>query len=144
MIGKYSPSLLTFYSVCFAFLIVLFYSKSRSKILGFVMALGIILVGSEYWELPILVCGYLGLFGHSHHFLSVLNHAIAIFVFVILVSFSQIKLGRKHVYVLILGPLIVAPLILPSGMPQAIFYLARLIGLGILGGVFYFGFDKLN
>ena len=86
-------------------------------------------MGSEYYEIPIFVCGYLGASGYG--FPHVLNHIIIIILFLFFISASQVGLTKENVLALVVGPFLTAPLLLfyRSAINT---YVARLIGLTIL------------
>ena len=119
--------LISFYVVCFVVFNVLFYLKTQLKIKSFLLSLLVVLVGSEYYEIPIFVCGYLGVAGYQ--FPHILNHVLILIAFAIFAS--EIQLSKKGALILIVGPILTAPLLL---MISNLFlvYLARIIGFGIL------------
>ena len=93
------------------------------------LSLLIILVGAEYYEIPVFVCGYLGVAGYG--FPHVLNHVIVAFMFGLLVWFTDMKATKINVLALLMGPLLTAPLLL-FVHGTLILYLAKAIGLSIL------------
>lgn len=84
----------------------------------------LVLVGSEYYEIPIFIKGYL--FGPTP---DVLHHVITTFLLIILLWFQQVKLNQKTISLLMFGPVLTAPIL--YFVPKQI-YLARMIGLTTL------------
>lgn len=125
MIGNYSLDLILFYVSVFATLALMFQRKTRQPLLGLAISVLIVLVGSEYYEIPIFVLAYLGIRGSFPH---VLHHVITTVLFIMLISICHIQLTKRNVSLLFLGPLATTPLLLCFQWA----YPARLIGLTVL------------
>jgi len=125
----YSLELIFFYvSVGLIFWWILA-KKIPSKLMSFTLSYIIILVGSDYYEVPIFVCAYLGLLNHRFPTaLTIMNHVLIIVMFLIFVGLTKLKLTKKNVAILTLGPILTAPFLLGIH----ILYLARAIGLAAL------------
>lgn len=126
---NYSFPLLLFYGLSFILFSIWLYAKTRSKSSAFLLSFLIVLVGSEYYEIPIFVCGYLGVQGYR--FPHVLHHINTTILFVLLVALCNMKLSKGNILVLISVPFLIAPLLLWFRNSTTI-YLARSIGLTTL------------
>ena len=127
--SNYSLSLLLFYGIAFTISAILIYVKTRSKLSAFLLSLLIILVGSEYYEIPIFVCGYLGVEGYG--FPHILHHVNTAVLFILLLGLSNTKPSKRNILVLISVPFLISPLLLWFRNSTTL-YLARSIGLATL------------
>ena len=129
---NYTPILMLFYVIIATIFTLLLTIKTSSLIMGLALSLSIILIGSEYYEIPIFFCAYLQILGYPFpQVTSILNHILVALVFVILVWAAKIKLEWKNVLVLGSGPFFTA--LLMFGFHNT--YLARVVGFGILFAV---------
>jgi len=136
MLGRYSFPLIIFYASAIIILASLFYLKTKFKTYSFFVSFLVVLVGSEYYEIPNAIAGYLGMFNYGFPY--VLHHINIIWFFIVLVLITRIKFTKKNVLMLALGPVMTCPLLFFHPWPYTT-YLARTIGLTILGTVFYSG-----
>lgn len=127
--SNYSLPLLVFYGVSFIVFSMLLYVKTRSKLSAFLLAFLIVLVGSEYYEIPIFVCGYLRVQGYG--FPHVLHHINTAVLFVLLLALSRMKPSKRNIVVLSSVPFLISPLLLWFRNSTTL-YLARCIGLTTL------------
>ena len=134
----YSLSLVVFYFLVGFVFWEIFAHKTGSVLRGLTLSLAIILIGSEYYEIPIFVCAYFTLFGYRFPTaLTILNHALVIVIFLIFMSVAKLKASRRNISLFLLGPILTLPFLfwIPS------LFMARLIGFLTLFSVTFWG-DK--
>lgn len=126
---NYSWQLILFYFFAGFLFWGIFTRKTSSALLGLALSLSIVLIGSEYYEVPIFICSYLGLFGYIFPTaLSIINHVLVVIIFFIFISISKLKLTKGNVALLGSGPLLTTPFLI--WLP--LLYAARTIGLIVL------------
>ena len=97
--------------------------------MGLTLSLSIILIGSEYYEIPIFFCSYLQIWGYAFpQLLTILNHLLVAIIFLILVWVAEIKKTWVNTVALAVGPFLTA--ICLFGFHNIV--LARIIGLSVL------------
>ena len=106
-----------------------------NKFLGITFLL--VYVATEYWQIPVFVFGYLGLFGK--YFTGVVNQAYLLVAFVLLVKFTNLRFTNVNMGLLVF-PLVVSTIIqilypctIHSGSTWMI---SRFVNCFCLGGVF--------
>ena len=109
------------------------------------LSLATVMVGSEYYELPIYVCKYLGLLGYTlPPPLVILDNILTItmkcIIFVMFLSLSNLKTTKKNVLILVLGPFLTAPFLLWINQ----LYLGRLIGQIVLLAIIFWGDQNIT
>lgn len=125
--------LIIFYFFAGVFFWVLLAYRTSSILRGLTLSLAIILIGSEYYEIPIFFCRYFGFLNYRFpSMLTILNHLLIIIVFALYLSVSKLKMNKINVTLLILGPLFTAPFLFLHDL-----YFARAIGLTTLFSVTY-------
>jgi len=126
---NYTPELILFYGSLGLIFAFLFAVKTSSVLMGLILGLSIILVGSEYWEVPIFVLSYLQMFSYEFPaILTIINHLLMVLIFGILACVAQIKANKQNIVTLSLGPVLTAILFFGFHVD----YLARVTGLSIL------------
>ena len=122
----------------------LLYSRIKKVELAFILAFTLVLVGAEYYEIPVHVCGYLGIGNHTYPFLPLnVLHGLLIAIFILLTVILQ---PSKRYLLLLIPPLIINTYLLLGfeyhvklhGVPMNL-YLAKTIALLTLGFVFIKG-----
>ena len=137
VLDEYHLILLSFYLIWSAIFLVAFWGKFRRWSVPIVI--GLIVFGSEYWEIPCFIAANLGIGERVviSSFALTIHHFNRIVLFGLLVYMSKIKFSFSLVYLLLAGIyvnwfILVPYLIVP-------FWVPRSIGLFILGLVFYVG-----
>jgi len=126
---NYTLELMLFYIIIGTIFTLFLTIKTSSILMGLILSLSIILIGSEYYEIPIFFCAYLQIFGYAFpQPLSILNHLLVALIFLILIRVAQIKPKRTNIAALALGPFLTA--ILLFGVHNL--FWARIVGLSVL------------
>ena len=131
--------ILIFYAGWFSALLFIFYLYLKNVAKSLVMSIGLVIVGSEYWEFPTFAAGFLGLdwWWPYPTFYFVLHHIIVFATFILLLYLTKLKINRL-VAPLGIGVICNAFLLLPSNNPtmQINGWIARNIGMIMLSGAF--------
>lgn len=130
-----------FYGCWLLFLTFRFYLNSKRLSLSFATSLGVVLVASEYWELPIFAAGFLGVayWWPYPSFAFLLNHILVFGAFLSLLITHKPKM-RKLIPSLTLGIFINSLLILPWHNVSPIHgWIGRFVGITVLSCVFLYG-----
>lgn len=134
-------AIMMFYIIAPIVFLILFYYKTNKLAYSLVISSLIVLVGTEYWEIPVFFCSWFGLLGHVFYMPSFVNNILILWAFIILVVFSEVKFSKLKVFFLVAVPFINAPLLLTEYALVLIHphFIGRIIALTVLGGIFYFG-----
>jgi ubiquinone/menaquinone biosynthesis C-methylase UbiE len=126
---NYTVELMLFYTIMGLVFTFLLSVKTSNLLMGLILSLSIILIGSEYWETPIFLFSYLQVFGYQFpKLLSIINHFLMILIFAILASVAGINATKTNALALAIGPVLSGLFI--YGLRNA--YLARFTGLAFL------------
>lgn len=135
---KLTPAIILFYAVSGLIVMGLFYKRSRQKIFSFLVSTLVILVASEYYEIPIFIAGLIGV-AYWFPYPSLpffLHHVNTIVLFIWLLVFTRPKMSFDFFAILGLGIIFNIFLLLP-GSPVLFLYIARIIGIMCICGVIY-------
>ena len=133
-----APFLEWFYILMFVSCFILFYKKTRTLSYSFIVSALLMLIGTEYWELPILVSGIFGLFGRAYDVRPeyLMNHVLMVWTIILLYLITRVKFSLKETTVLIIVPVVTAPLLLLY--PPFLHHLPiKLFSIGTLISMFY-------
>jgi hypothetical protein len=139
--------LIFFYGLAFAILIFLF-SRKMKLLPSIMISLLIVLVASEFWEIPIFISGFIG-FRYRFPYPSLaflLHHVYTAILFILLIYVAKIKLrvsGPFWLLGLTISTLLIFYLLIPS-MRVIVFWQARIIGTFFFGLGVYFGSSVLG
>ena len=126
-----------FYVIIYTALIIYFTVRNGNKLIGVLFATLVTLIGSEYWELPILLAGYvkmlLGIGQHTPD--NLFYHATVLSWFLLLLYISEFKWTKLNVILLALGPFCTG-IIIAMQIHTAFSFFARAIGFIFLTYVF--------
>jgi len=125
-----------FYSLSCLLFFLLFYWKTNSIRNSLMVALLFIMVGSEYWELPIFMAAALGLFNHT--FSDTLHPLMALIWFVILIISAKIEFSSRTIILLFMAPIVNTFLLLPF-TTWSMGFVCRGIAMFCLGASVYYG-----
>ena len=106
--AAYYSEIFCFYGLAGIVILSCFYLLLKKILPSLIFALLIVFVGSEFWEIPIIVCNYLGIpitgytGASSNIFLSVLNYVIITFMAIMLIAYSRFSLDHVNSTILIL------------------------------------------
>jgi len=115
--------LFTFYGVVSVILVFFFFrvfrnplkTKLLSRVLfSFYLSLSVILISSEFWEIPIFAVQYVIL--HRYSLLQIMNHMNILAVAILLVYFCKPKFSKLSWLILILN-LIINAALFPTNFP---------------------------
>lgn len=119
------PEIILFYSLCGLLFLYIFHAKLKLDIKrSLVATLAFIFVGSEYYEIPFFIEGYL--IGPTPDWL---HHIFVIIMFLVLAAILESNLDRINILCLLVGPILTAPILYL--LPQYIYY-AKVIGFFFL------------
>jgi len=119
------PELILFYIGSFIiFFFSVRYILKLEKWKRFLSALCFVFVGSEYYEIPFFIEGYL--IGPTPDYI---HHFLIGIMFLILIGILETKMEKINILCFIVGPILTAPILYL--VPQQI-YVARAIGLSFL------------
>ena len=123
--------IIMFYGVAFTVLTYIFSRKTR-LVLSLVISMLIVMVASEYWEIPIFIFGFFGWWGNFPYpsLPFILHHLNTIMLFIWLIYIAKIKISRGLTLFLLTG--IVVNTILIFGFPNNHLWVPRFIGIYIL------------
>lgn len=135
-----NPSILLFY-LSFWCLLTLFFRKKWKLPISVLISMLIVLVASEYWELPIFIYGLLGVayWWPYPSIFFLLHHIYITIIFVMLMYVMKIKLSKPIISILLYGIVLNAALLHPLLVSRTIGFVARTIGIIILSCVVYHG-----
>lgn len=128
--------IILFYSLCCFSFFLLFYWKTKSVRNSLMVALLFIMVGSEYWELPIFIAAALGLFNHT--FSDTLHPLMALIWFIILIISAKIEFNSRTIILLFMAPIVNTFLLLPF-TTWTMGFVCRGIAMFCLGASVYYG-----
>lgn len=98
MIDATNPVLNAFYFTSFLIILVISYRKSRKLTYSIELALSIIIIGSQFWEIPVFVCAYVGLFGYWTMFpYDLLYDAVILIVALLVIARTNLKFKWWHI-----------------------------------------------
>lgn len=132
--------IIVFYSVAFILLTYFFHKKTR-LLISVAISMLIVLVASEYYEIPIFVAGFLGLSG-NHPYPSLpflLHHINTIMLFIWLICIAEVKLDFSQVFLMVFGILINTVLLFMNPSDPNRLWFARFVGIYVLSGVIFVG-----
>jgi len=138
---KLTASIIAFYGVWFVGLSCFFYWRKMKPLLAFATSLAIVLVASEYYEVPIFIAGFLGVaywFPYPS-FAFILHHLFTIAIFTSLIYMNKLQISKGFVSLLALGIICNSLLLLPTPRFLWSLWLARFIGMIALFGAVYNG-----
>lgn len=137
------PAELTlFYGCWLIFLTSMFYVNSKRPAYSFALGLGLVLVASEYWELPIFLAGFFGVayWWPYPTFTFLLHHILVSAIFATLIVVRKPKM-RMLTLILAIGFLVNCLLLLPwyGNVRPFHGWIARFVGIILLSGGFLYG-----
>ena len=123
--------IICFYGLSFAALSVTFYLKKFGLLLSLVVSMAVVLVASEFWEVPIFVAGLLGVaYWFPYPSLAFLLHHIYTFgIFACLLYISKARFSKKEIGIVALCVCVNSLLLLPKPLFAWFVWVARIIGI---------------
>lgn len=135
----------TFYAISGLLFLWLFYRKSGLKRISCMSAILFVLVGREYWEIPVFISAFLGIQNLS----DTLQPLTALFLAFILFTTTKVEITSKVAFWIVLGLIInltlLYPLIYTDIYKGQVFarnlfaYVCRSLGLTCLGSALFAG-----
>ena len=127
---NYTIDIILFYGIIYLFLISLTYFLTRQLMFSILISTLLTLVGSEYYEIPLFVSAYLGLRSGP---INVWHDIIKITLFLTLMYVAKVQPTKRNVALLIMGPMLTAPLLLLKLCGGWItLYVAKTVGFIVL------------
>jgi len=119
------PEIMFFYCSCGLLCVYIFHWRMKlEKWKSFVSALCFVFVGSEYYEIPLFIQGYL--LGPTPDYI---HHIFITIMFLILLGMLETKMARINILCFVAGPMLTGPILYI--FPKYIYY-ARVIGFFFL------------
>lgn len=123
-----------FYGVFGVGLLVVFVLVTKKFWFSLAGALSVVFIGSEYWEIPIFVCGYTFRVGYRFPFWT--QHLMIFLLAFLFVVFSGIKINSVVNFMFVLMPPLVTSVFMLLKVDGIVYFIARSFALLVLASLF--------